>query len=220
MYEVDEIGAKEPEVEHIRRAHSIEEKHWTYTDIMNMGQASRCEIHNGKLFTMARPTWTHQVIEGELLHQLMNFLKGNPALDQSCVAVPEPALRLLPKENNRDDSYLTPDIAVVSDRSKIFTEGIRGAPTLIIEILSPSTAFIDSEYKMHIYLDAGVKEFWIVDPRKKQVDVYTLAENSSVDHETYRGKVQIPVVSLTGCVLDMTPVFDERNFPPAEAPAA
>jgi Uma2 family endonuclease len=72
------------------------------------------------------------------------------------------------------ENVVQPDISVFCDRSKIDERGAKGAPNLIVEILSPSTMKIDFGIKLLLYQQYGVKEYWIADPDAKTVNVYKL----------------------------------------------
>lgn len=74
---------------------------------------------------------------------------------------------------------------VVGDTDKIKLDGVHGAPDLVVEVLSPSTAKNDKGYKKDIYAKCGVKEYWIVSPSDKSVDVYVLEGSSYILHDVY-----------------------------------
>ena len=79
--------------------------------------------------------------------------------------------------NADDKTYVEPDISVICDRNKISDKGIQGAPDFIVEIVSPSSRKMDYSTKNAIYVDAGVREYWIVDPLKKRMTVYYYEED-------------------------------------------
>ena len=89
------------------------------------------------------------------------------------------------------DLYLTekdrfvPDVMVICDRSKIKNDGIHGAPDLVVEVLSPSSIKRDRVYKKRIYEQCGVREYWIVNPMDKTVEVYLLADDAFQLSEIY-----------------------------------
>lgn len=81
--------------------------------------------------------------------------------------------------NADDKTYVEPDISVICDRNKISDKGIQGAPDFIVEIVSPSSRKMDYSTKNAIYVDAGVREYWIVDPLKKRMTVYYYEEDAA-----------------------------------------
>ncbi len=78
-----------------------------------------------------------------------------------------------------------PDFMVVCDPKKIQPKGIFGAPDLVAEVLSPSTAHRDRSYKKDVYEQAGVKEYWIVSTAEKSVEQYLLQDGRFVLANTY-----------------------------------
>lgn len=94
--------------------------------------------------------------------------KGN------CRVYPAPFAVKLFEDN--DKTIVEPDISVICNPDKLTDRGCTGAPDWIIEIISPSTASHDYIRKLNLYADAGVQEYWIVDPAKKSVYVYCLEE--------------------------------------------
>ena len=140
----------------------------------------------------------------KLLHQIDSFLIG-----KSCGVFPAPfAVRLPGKDEDDTEKIFQPDIVVVCDGSKIDKRGCKGAPGFIIEILSPSTAVNDMFYKLNIYNNAGVKEYWIVDPIKKLAGTYLL-KNKKYRYTAFDAGItaELPVSVLPGCVIDLKTVF-------------
>ncbi len=80
------------------------------------------------------------------------------------------------------------DISIICDKSKLDEKGCKGAPDLIVEILSPSTAKIDLLKKINLYRIYGVKEYWIVDPDENDVAVYILEDSGQYSAASYYGK--------------------------------
>ena len=91
-------------------------------------------------------------------------------------------------EDNR--TYLEPDITVVCDRDKLDDKGCHGAPDFVAEILSPSSRSRDCLLKLIRYREAGVREYWIVDPERETVTVYDFVENT-VGSYTFGDKVRV-----------------------------
>lgn len=84
-----------------------------------------------------------------------------------------------------DDDHFVPDFMIVCDTDKIKPDGVHGAPDLVAEVLSPSTAKNDKGYKMEAYAKFGVKEYWIANPADKSVDVYILKGSSFILHDVH-----------------------------------
>ncbi|MFZ2955930.1 MAG: Uma2 family endonuclease [Candidatus Ozemobacteraceae bacterium] len=148
----------------------------TYADYKNLTDNTRWEIIDGEAWDMGpAPSFIHQEVLARFFSEFFNFLKGKP-----CKTVLSPIDVFFPKNDEPNDEVKTviqPDILVVCDEKKIHDEGIRGAPDLIIEIISPSSASRDHLKKKSIYERHGVKEYWLVHPVDKIVTVYKLGKD-------------------------------------------
>jgi Uma2 family endonuclease len=152
-------------------------KNFTYEDYVQWGEDHRWELIDGTVFNMSpSPSRKHQKISMELAWQLRTFLK-----DKSCEVYAAPFDVRLPEHDEPDDEIKTvvqPDISVICDREKLDDKGCRGAPDLIIEIVSPFTARRDMKDKLFLYEHHGVKEYWIVHPEEKIIMQYKLEKNN------------------------------------------
>ena len=179
---------------------------YTFADCLTWGESERIEIINGEAVMMAPPSRAHQKISGELFRQLANFLEG-----KKCEVYPAPfAVRLLEKDGDAPDDVDTmvePDISVVCDHGKLDEYGCKGAPDLVVEILSPSTQRHDRLTKFNLYQRAGVREYWIVDPENKNIQVFLLDGNALHPHEVYSEKDIAKVSVLDGCFIELSKVF-------------
>lgn len=138
----------------------------TAHDYWNLPDGARAELIDGKLYDMAQPTFTHQMIVGGLTQILRNHVDSN---NGPCKVIPAPfAVNLFADET----TYLEPDINVICDPSKISERGCEGAPDLVVEVVSPSSRRMDYLIKAARYEQAHVREYWIVDPMEKQAIVY------------------------------------------------
>ncbi len=105
------------------------------------------------------------------------------------------------------DTMVEPDISVVCDRGKIDKYGCKGAPDLIIEVLSPSTRRHDRLVKLNLYQRARVQEYWMVDPDNQSVQVFTLDRGALKICEDYGPGDVARVNVLEGCFIDLEKVF-------------
>jgi Uma2 family endonuclease len=200
-----------------------EEEYYTYADFLEWDEDFRAELFDGEIVMMAPPFTKHQLISGELFFQIRKYLEGKP-----CKILTAPyAVRLFPKKNKSDDTVFQPDIVVVCDpinnpvlkgrriktspRMKLDNKGCNGPPDLVIEIVSPSTAKYDRVYKLRKYQKAGVREYWIVDPEIKSVQVFVL-ENGRYVASVYEEPEKVRVSILKDCELDLKAVFAEAEL--------
>ena len=136
----------------------------------------RTEIIHGKTVMMSpSPNLRHNSIAGNIHRIFSNFLRG-----KRCRVFMDGVDVHLDDENT-----FIPDLAIVCDRRKLRIDGIYGAPDLVVEVLSPSTATRDKGTKKEVYERAGVKEYWIVDPLAKSIDVYHLRDGRLVLDYSY-----------------------------------
>jgi len=118
------------------------------------------------------PSRLHQEILGKLHLSIGNILSGS-----LCNIYLAPFDVRLPQKDGSEDTVVQPDICIVCDESKLDMKGCNGAPDLIIEILSTSTASKDLNEKYDIYEKAGVKEYWTVEPVDGLIYIYVLDNN-------------------------------------------
>lgn len=153
------------------------------------------------------PTWQHQAISRELLTQFNNYL-----IDKPCQVFASPFDLRLPEADEKDEEthfVVQPDLLVICDRDGLKGTGYYGAPTLVIEISSPSTARSDKVWKFSRYEKAGVEEYWIVEPDGKFISVFTLQPNHRYGRpESYTETDQIPVSIFPDLKVDLKPIFD------------
>jgi len=177
------------------------DKRYTYADLEKWTGDERYELIDGVPYMMAAPSRVHQEISGELFRQLANFLLGKP-----CKVYAAPFdVRL--NAHDKDDRVVQPDIVVVCDRSKLNEKGCVGAPDLVVEILSPTTQGRDRLLKFNKYFEAGVREYWIVDPEDKYVTVHVLTD----DHystRAYDSTDSIPSTVLDGFSVQLSEIFN------------
>ena len=184
------------------------ERRFTYADYKSweLKEGERYELIRGEAFAMSGPNTRHQAISWEISGQLYNYLQEKP-----CRAFSAPCdVRLFYEEElgENDDTVVQPDIMVVCDQSKIGDEGIRGAPDLVIEILSSSNTVFEMDEKRSLYEEAGVREYWEVNPKKSSVTVYRFRDGG-ISTETYGNTDTVPVGILPSFGIELERVFAE-----------
>jgi len=175
-------------------------KAYTYADYALWDSDIRWELIDGIPYAMGAPTSDHQTISGNFFAQLHNHLRG-----KTCRVFSAPFdVRL--NYSKGDTTVVQPDLVVICDRGKIDKSGCLGAPDMVVEILSPSTASLDTVKKFNKYMEAGVKEYWVVNPDTKAVHVHVLKEGAYVTG-AYEDTDTVPVSILPGCEIDLAEVF-------------
>ena len=182
---------------------------YTYGDYTNWPDDERWELIDGYAYNMSpAPSRRHQKFLLELGRQIANFL-----VDRPCDVYVAPFDVRLPEadEKNKDiKTVVQPDIVVICDPKKLDDAGCRGAPDLIIEILSPSTTLKDMKIKMALYEKHGVKEYWIVHPVDNLILVFKLQKNKMYGKpDVYTAEDKIKTAILKGLEIDLGPVFKE-----------
>ena len=185
-----------------------EKERYTLADALAWDEQDRIELIDGYPVMMAPPNRAHQEASGEIFGQLREYLKG-----KKCKVYAAPfAVRPFEEDGDRPedvDTLVEPDISVVCDPSKLDDTGCKGAPDLVMEILSLSTQRHDRFTKFSLYQRAGVREYWIVDPASKTAQSFVLEDGhySVKEFGTSGDKMKVNV--LEDCVIDLSDVFPE-----------
>ena len=140
----------------------------TYTTdyIYSLPEGQRAELIDGQIYMMGTPSRIHQKLVGQLSRIIGNYIESNHG---SCEIYPAPFAVFIKKD---DKNYVEPDISVICDKNKLSDRGCEGAPDFIIEIVSPSSRRMDYYKKCTLYAESGVREYWIVDPKRETVLCY------------------------------------------------
>ena len=130
----------------------------------------REELIGGEFVMMAPASTNHTFTAGNIFGIFWSYLKG-----KKCTPISDGSTVYLTEED-----HFVPDVMVVCDPDKIRSDGVHGAPDLVVEVLSPSTARNDKTRKKEVYARCGVKEYWIVSPGEKAVEQYLLQDGRFV----------------------------------------
>ena len=171
MDEKDHKSYRIAETSSLYGSTSRKNEKYTIADYNRISEEKRYELIRGSLYEMKAPSFVHQHISSVLYNALSSFIKEQKG---SCIALSAPVdVRLF-----RDDyTMVQPDILILCDRSKIRRWGIDGAPDLVMEIVSPATARKDYTVKVDLYMSAGVKELWLIDPINSRLLIYYAEED-------------------------------------------
>jgi len=185
-------------------------KRYSYADYLTWIDDVRRELIDGFIRMMGGTSWKHGDVCGNISWDLRAYLKSNKC---NCKVYTAPIDVLLPKngetENGKIFDVVQPDIFVVCGGWKGGENAFRGAPDMIVEILSPSNRKKDQIEKFHLYQRAGVREYWIADPKLKAVTVYVMQENGEYDDgEVYQTGEKVPVHIFNGHLIEMNDIFN------------
>ncbi len=175
------------------------ERIWTYEDYLRLEDEKRYEVINGRLEEMPAPTTEHQIISKRLFLLIEKFVsEGNLGL-----ALYAPVDVVLSKT-----TVVQPDILFVSGgRKNIVKERIYGPPDLVVEIVS-STSYVKDRYeKFKLYEKHGVKEYWIVLPGEKVIEVWCLKDGKYVLHSVAVEKGEVESCVLKGLKVEVESVL-------------
>jgi len=186
------------------------DEYFTYEQYCKWDDGVRYELIDGVAYMMAAPSQAHQEISGNLYIRLREFLK-----DKTCKIFYAPfdvylnGDKKLETESKADepDTVLQPDLLIVCDKSKLNGKACIGAPDMVVEILSPSSGKHDTQTKYSKYLQAGVEEYWVVDPESKTLTAHTL-NNGGYTTFTYSENQIAPVHILKDCKINLSDVFN------------
>jgi Uma2 family endonuclease len=157
------------------------------------------------------PGRSHQAVSRELLVMFATYLKGKP-----CHVYSAPFDVLFVSDSVQSDNYIEtvvqPDLLVVCDASKLDAKGCKGAPDLIIEILSPATGKKDITTKFDLYQRHAVKEYWLIQPDDQTIMIFKLQENGKYGApDRYAVGDTIPVKLLGDLLINVNDVFAEMK---------
>ncbi len=185
---------------------------YTYADLRRWPDEVRWELIDGRAYAMTGPSWQHQAVVLGLGAQLRTHFRA-----QGCRVFVAPFDVRLPHADEHDDTIDTvvqPDISVVCDASKLDARGCRGAPDLVIEILSPSTAARDHLVKRALYEGHGVREYWLVHPLDRMITIHRRADSGFAVPEMIEARGPMTSAAFPGLTLDWDEVFADVSSAP------
>ncbi len=157
----------------------------TIEDYLALPEGAMVELINGVMYDMSpAPLTIHQRLSGNIFFEILSYIKKKGGRCEVFTAPFDVRLN--------DETIVQPDISVICDPTRITRRGCVGAPDFIIEIVS-SHRYHDYVRKHHLYADSGVKEYWIVDPDRKSVNVYLLSEEYSPAHYTFDDDIPVSI---------------------------
>jgi Uma2 family endonuclease len=194
---------------------AVTDRRYTYADYLGWDDDVRRELINGFVYALSAPLLKHARITRNLSYWINEFIqKRRRKVKSKCEIFYAPFdVRLSFEGETADDRIYTvvqPDICVICDPSKLDRRGCLGAPDLIVEVLSPSTASRDLNEKFHLYETAGVREYWVISPDDETLNVFIMQENGKYGEGImYAKKGKAPVHIFEGLYIDLGKLFAE-----------
>jgi len=184
---------------------------YTYADYLTWMDDKRRELIDGFMHLMSAPLRVHAQVSSKLNYRFFSFVERRKG---KCRVYHAPFDVRLSLNGSKDDDQIydvvQPDICVICDFTKLDERGCVGAPDLIVEVLSPTTLKYDWNYKFNLYEKAGVREYWIVDPKAKTVSVFLLQADGKYDNgNVYECHQKAPVFIFEGLEIDLNELFEE-----------
>ena len=205
-----ERGEVESIDEYGKRFREKEQGDYTLEDYYLIPDDRRVELIDGKIYDMTAPRASHQMIAGEIYRQLSNCRIEH---EMTCL----PMIGPMDVQLDRDEKTMVqPDVLILCDMSKLITRCVYGAPEFVLEVLSSSTRSKDQIVKLKKYMEAGCREYWVVDKENEKVTVYDFETKDWPKIYSFDDKVPVGV-SEGLCKIDfpMIKVILER-FPVRE----
>ena len=185
------VGVAEPAAAYAVRKRQGE---FTLEDYLMIPDERRVELIDGVIYDMAAPTGYHQLIAGQVYAKLLAYITARKG---KCLPFISPVDVQLDCDNR---TIVQPDVLILCDPGKYTPARIVGAPDFVLEVLSKSTSNKDRILKLYKYYNAGVREYWIVDPKEKQVLTYFFGkkdlEKKDLEKKDPGGEVQFHLYSF------------------------
>ncbi|WP_029322843.1 Uma2 family endonuclease [Butyrivibrio sp. AE3004] len=172
--------------------------YYTVEDFYNSVEEEFVELIDGHIYNMTAPNRIHQRISFNLSRKIADYIDSNKG---DCEVYPAPFAVLL---DETKDTIVEPDISVICDKNKLTDRGCTGAPDWIVEVVSPSNFSHDYIDKLNLYHQAGVREYWIVNPIDEKTTVYLLREEVSPKVYDFREIINVGIYDdLSICIKDL-----------------
>lgn len=178
---------------------------YTLEDYYQIPEERRVELIDGVIYDMSSPTSFHQMVAGLIYTKLLSHMLETGG---KCL----PMISPLDVQLDCDDrTMVQPDVIIVCDRDKIIERCVFGAPDFVIEVLSKSSSKRDSVIKLNKYMTAGVREYWLIDPKRQKVLVYRFQKEEYP--VIYGFDSQVPVgIWDDGFAVDFREVYEHIRF--------
>lgn len=176
----------------------------------------RYELIDGEVYLLASPAFDHQVAVNEIAWHFYNYFKGKPC--RSLTAPLDVRLFGYATKFEEDPNVVQPDIVVVCDEEKVNADNrYEGIPSLVVEVLSPSTKGKDMVTKLNLYMKSGVREYWIVDLAEQSITHYAFSPERDIEGLTiFREDETVRSPLFPGLEIHLPDLFGEIRPKPRQ----
>lgn len=174
----------------------IDNQIYTYDDYLKFADDEVVEIIDGRISAMSpAPSRIHQKIIMDISYKIRQYIENNNGPCEVYAAPFDVVLKNDDEEVGSSKNIVQPDISVICDKNKLTDKGCTGSPDMIVEVVSPFNPRNDYIKKLNLYEQFKIKEYWIVNPMKKNILVYTLSENGydAPTSYTFDDKVKVNI---------------------------
>lgn len=168
---------------------------------INKGE-DRLEYFKGEVVCLAPPSVEHQRVLLNIASEFRNYFR-----DKHCEVFIAPLDVWLKNEEKTSNIKVQPDLMVICDKTGLNENSYIGVPSLIIEIISPSNQSHDRIKKYSVYMDFGIKEYWLVNPKLKTIEVYVFEEDEYKQNGVYKGCDNTISKSFDDLSVDLNDIF-------------
>ena len=199
------LCVREPAANYSTMELEKEQGEYTLEDYLALPEDRRVELIDGVFYDMASPSQVHQLLSMRIGRKLGDYIDRKNGTCETFAAPSDVQL------DCDDKTIVQPDVFVVCDREKQIGTRLYGAPDFIIEILSPSTKKKDMILKLRKYKNAGVREYWMIDPDKKTVVVHEFEKENNPS--IYGFDAKVPVGIFGGeCRIDFAEIYERIKY--------
>lgn len=181
---------------------------FSYADYLTWPDDQRWELIDGVAYNMVpAPSPRHQEVAGELFRQLADQLNAQSGPCRIYQAPFDVILSADEADDETADTVVQPDLAIVCERSRLDERGYRGAPAVVIEVVSPSSAAHDQVVKADVYERHGVREYWVAHPLERLVCIRVLGPNGTYGKTEVVTTGTVTLRTMPGISVELDRVF-------------
>lgn len=178
----------------------------SYAEYLKMTEKSenRYEYIDGEIILLTSPLYPHQKAVKEIFGEFINWFRN-----KECEPLAAPFdVTLFRLGNSKQINSVQPDILVICDQDKIDEKGkYNGTPTLVVEVLSDSTRRRDLVQKLGLYMESGIREYWVVNTASAEIYIYLFKDHDVEQIMTFKGDERAGSVVFPGLAVNLKPVF-------------